>query len=283
MKMIPFVDALWRYPVKSMRGEPLESARVAVHGLDGDRMSALVDRETGKVVSVKYPRKWGRLLECQAALDSGQSLDEPVVIRLTLPDGQQVITGRDDVDTKLSNLLGRSVTLVTTPPDGAETEREYPEVEGLPVSGMSFSAPISGGAPGTFFDFAPVHLVTTSTLARLASVARESVFDARRFRPNLVIATPGQDGFVENDWVGRTLQIGEVRLRVSDPTPRCVVTTLPQSDLPRDVAVLRAIARHNRPAIPTLGGVEWPSVGVYAFVEQGGVVRRGDDVRVLEG
>ncbi len=276
------IDALWRYPVKSMRGEALDSVRVSARGLAGDRMLALVDRETGKVASVKHPRLWGRLLECQATLEPARSPDEAVAIRLTLPGGQQLVTTRDNVDAMLSNLLDRSVALVNAPPDDAETEREYPEVEGLPVSGQFFSAPIGGGAPGTFFDFAPVHVVTTATLDRLTTIAPGSAFDARRFRPNLIVATPGLDGFVENDWVGRRLQIGDVRLRISDPTPRCVVTTLPQAGLPRDIAVLRTIAHHNRPAIPTLGGVEWPSVGVYAFVEQGGVVRRGDAVRLSD-
>ena len=104
----------------------------------------------------------------------------------------------------------------------------------------------------------------------------------RRFRPNLVINPPATGGFVENDWVGRTLLIGDdSRLRVTDPTPRCVIPTLPHGDLPRDPGILRTIAAHNRPPIPTLGDIAWPSVGVYATVEQGGIVREGDAVQVV--
>ena len=89
------------------------------------------------------------------------------------------------------------------------------------------------------------------------------------------------EGFIENDWVGRTITVGhEVRLRVTDPTPRCAVPTLPQPGLARDPGLLRLIAQHNSPPIPTLGGAAWPSIGVYAVVEQGGTIHRGDHVRI---
>ena len=274
------VAALWRYPVKSMRGEMLSEARISERGLEGDRAMALIDRETGKVASAKHPRLWAGLLACQASLQRDHRCVGLPVVRITLPDGQEIVTGRDDVDRWLSDFLGRAVTLSAAPLARAETEREYPQVDGLPVSGMFFSAEIGLGAPpGTFFDYAPIHLVTTSTLARLKAVAPENDFDVRRFRPNLVVATDGLEGFVENDWVGQTLAVGDsVRLRVTDPTPRCVVTTLPQPGLSRDVDVLRTVAAHNRPAIPTLGDVKWPSAGVYAIVERGGCVREGDEV-----
>jgi uncharacterized protein YcbX len=91
----------------------------------------------------------------------------------------------------------------------------------------------------------------------------------RRFRPNIVVATaPDQQGFVENDWIGRTLAIGDqVRLRITGPCPRCVMTTLPQGDLPKDAGILRTAAQNNE-----------ANVGVYADVVKSGTVRRGDDV-----
>lgn len=76
--------------------------------------------------------------------------------------------------------------------------------------------------------------------------------------------------FTENAWVGRTLAIGDtVRLSIVGGCPRCVMTTLSQSDLPKDAVILRTAARHNQ-----------GNVGVYASVLQGGVVRRGDSVSV---
>jgi hypothetical protein len=124
---------------------------------------------------------------------------------------------------------------------------------------------------GTFFDCAVVHLLTTATLERLRELYPAGRFEVRRFRPNVVVeAADGGKDFVENAWIGRTLAIGDaVRLSISGPCPRCVMTTLPQADLPRDPDILRAAAQHNR-----------ANVGVYAAVVQGGTIRRGDPIRV---
>jgi hypothetical protein len=124
---------------------------------------------------------------------------------------------------------------------------------------------------GTFFDAAVVHVLTTATLNRLRALYPAGRFEVRRFRPNMVIGT-ANDGaaFVENAWIGRTLAIGDaVRLNVTGPCPRCVMTTLAQGDLPRDAGILRTPAQHNQ-----------ANVGVYASVLQGGEVRRGDSVRL---
>ena len=135
---------------------------------------------------------------------------------------------------------------------------------------------------GRFSAYAALHLLTTATLARLSELGPASHFDARRFRPNVVVETAeDQSGFVENDWVGRTLAIGDdVRLRVSDPTPRCSIPTLAQPGLSMDPKVLRTIVEHNRLAVPVLEGKVLPCAGVYAFVIQGGTLRRGDPVRI---
>ncbi len=123
---------------------------------------------------------------------------------------------------------------------------------------------------GTFFDLATVHLLTTSTLDRLRDLYPQGRFEARRFRPNIVVATNGE-GFVENDWIGRTAAIGdEVRLRVTGACPRCVMITLPQDDLPKDAGILRTAAQHNQ-----------ANVGVYADVIAGGTIRRGDSVTIV--
>jgi uncharacterized protein YcbX len=150
----------------------------------------------------------------------------------------------------------------------ATAEEYWPDIEGLDFRDTvtDFALP-----EGTFFDAAPVHLVTTATLDWLRALYPEGRFEVRRFRPNLVVETPeGQDGFVENAWAGRTLAIGDsVRIQITRPCARCVMTTLPQSDLPRDSGILRTAARHNR-----------ASVGVYASVARGGTVGRGDPVRL---
>jgi uncharacterized protein len=99
----------------------------------------------------------------------------------------------------------------------------------------------------TFVDLAVVHLLTTATIERLRALYPDGRFEVRRFRPNIVVATgPDQQGFVENDWIGHTVAIGdEVRLRITGACPRCVMTTLPQGDL-----YARLSSRRARPAGP---------------------------------
>jgi hypothetical protein len=125
----------------------------------------------------------------------------------------------------------------------------------------------------TFFDLAVIHLLTTSTINRLRELYPEGRFEIRRFRPNIVIeSASGEKDFIENLWMGKKIMIGEdIVLRVTGPCTRCVMTTLPQGDLPKDLGILRTIARYNK-----------VNAGVYASVQQGGTIRRGDLVR-LEG
>jgi uncharacterized protein YcbX len=279
------VVALWRYPVKSMLGEELNAAELTDRGLVGDRAYALVDRETGKVASAKNPRKWGALFDCRAAFAAPPRPGAPPPpVRIELPDGRTVTSGEDDVDGALSALLGRPVTLLAVAPEAPSLEEYWPDIEGLAHREAVTDEAIGGGAPpGTFFDASPVHLLTTATLDRLQALYPSGRFEVRRFRPNLVVAAAnGADGFVENAWVGRTVAVGdEVRLGVTDPCPRCVMTTLPQADLPRDVGILRAAADHNRVPVPAFGNEPMPSVGAYGAVERGGTVRRGDPIRLL--
>jgi uncharacterized protein YcbX len=143
-----------------------------------------------------------------------------------------------------------------------------------------------GSPPGTFFDYGVVHLVTTATLDHLSELYPAGRFDPRRFRPNVLVDSAGDAGFVENAWIGKTIAIGDdVRIRVTDPCPRCVMTTLAQEDLPADPGILRTAARHNR-MVGGEGrgpdGVYAASIGVYGAVARGGTVRRGDPVRVLD-
>ncbi|GGV12229.1 molybdenum cofactor biosysynthesis protein [Kitasatospora herbaricolor] len=269
------VGALWRYPVKSMLGERIPAAEVTDRGLAGDRRLALLDRESGKVASAKTPRLWRSLLTC-TAVRAGQAT------RITGPAGETLLSTDAGVDEALSAIVGRPVTLTGRPPDGAELDRSRPEevlAEGLEAEVAADVVRFGSAAPpGTFFDFAPVHLLTTSTLERLAALGPRGVAEVERYRPNLVIDTPGK-GFVEQRWVGRDLRIGDrLVLRVMASTPRCAVPTLVHGDLPRDADALRTPAVHNRvPALP--GRPPEPCVGVYAQVLRPGPVRAGDTVR----
>jgi len=88
----------------------------------------------------------------------------------------------------------------------------------------------------------------------------------------------GAKDFVENAWIGQVLAVGDaVRLSITRPCTRCMMTTLPQGDLPKDSGILRTAAQHNR---RTAAQHNRANVGVYASVLQGGKVRRGDSVKL---
>lgn len=266
------VQLLRRYPVKSMAGEALDVARVLPeHGVQGDRAFAVLDVATGRIASAKHPRRWGALLGCSARFSEELQVGQrhaPVVIEL--PDGTVVRSDLDDAGSLLTHALGREVRLVDTPPAQAvHDEAAGSEDRGAPLA--------VGSGVGTFFDFAPIHLITTATLRRLRELQSSSSFAVARFRPNLVIDVE-ETGFAENDWHGQVIAVGdEVQLCVAFPCPRCVMTTLAQGDLPADPAVLRA-ATHNLHLFALLAK-RMPTVGVYATVVRGGTVRVGDTVR----
>lgn len=263
------VVSLWRYPVKSMMGEELNAAELTDRGLLGDRVYALRDPSNGKVVSAKNPRKWAKLFDFRAAFAESPRAGEKIPpVRITLPNGGIVTSEQREFNKVLTNALGREVTFATAAPETPSLEEYWPDMEGLAhretVTDEAMPA-------GTFFDLAVVHVLTTATIDRLRELYPQGRFEVRRFRPNIVVqpASAGKD-FVENAWVGHTLVIGdEVRLNVTGPCPRCVMTTLPQGDLPRDPGILRTVAQHNQ-----------VNVGIYAAVLRGGTIRRGDPVRL---
>ena len=263
------VVSLLRYPVKSMMGEELNAAWMTSEGLLGDRAFALIDSQNGKVVSAKNPRKWPGLFDFRSAYlktpQPGEALPD---VQITLPDGTVLTDRQNDANQLLSQCLGREVTLESAVPDRPSLEEYWPDMQELDHQDTvtDEAMPVN-----TFFDLAVVHLLSTATLRELQKAYPQGRFETRRFRPNLVIRpTASDEGFVENGWIDHVLAIGdEVKLQITGPCPRCVMTTLAQADLPADQEILRTAARHNK-----------AHVGVYASVLQPGQIRRGDMIRI---
>jgi uncharacterized protein len=225
---------LRQYPVKSMLGVPVESAVLDRRGVLGDRRWAVRDAD-GKIGSGKNSRRFRRM---DGLLEIAARYGEDGVPVLTLPDGRSVRADDPKVDVELRALLGMdTVSLVRT------------EAE-------------------PFMDSAPLHLVSRQSLAWLAERVSVPV-DSRRLRPNLVLDVPGPP-FAEDGWVDRVLRIGpEVRVRVTEPTVRCVMTSAAQPGLPQSGTVLKAISDgHDL------------TLGVQAQVLTGGLVLPGAEVHL---
>lgn len=280
------VDSLWRYPVKSMRGEAVQRSWADERGLLGDRAFAVVDDATGKIASAKNPRLWKRMLECRARYVAEPTFGTKLpLLEIHLPSGDTVLGDDANGSAKLSEFLGRPVQLLQVAPPGSLYEDYWPDIENLSPEGHRdtiTNEPISRFAPaGTFFDMSAFHLVTQQALDALGAAAPASQIGIPRFRPNLVIqCSPAADGFPENAWVGRTLRCSEaIPLKILMPTMRCVMTTLAQLGFPADPRVLRALVESNMVPVPGTG--QYPCIGVYASLARklspGGVVMVGDE------
>jgi len=266
------ITTLRRYPVKSMLGEDVAEVRIDPGGVAFDRVLAVVDRATDVVATAKHPRLWRDLLKFSARIDDDR-------VRITTPSGGVLDATHPDAERVLSEALGRPVRVCSERPDGATVERPDPEdvlEHGVEAVVEAATLEIGQGTPGTTFaDYAPLHLITSATLDE---VGVENV----RYRPNVVLETPpGTAPFVENDWIGRELEVRGANgagptLRISLPTPRCSVPTLEHGSLPRAAQAVRTLMRSNRVDVPGFGVL--PCAGCYAEVTTAGVLRVGDEL-----
>lgn len=260
-----------------MLGETVQALSVTGHGIEGDRVWAAIDLQTGKVASAKRANLWRSLLQCEARLTSAAAFE------VSLPGGVTLSAGDPLLDERLSALTGRQIALSRNPPEGAEVERSHPEAvlaEGLDVAVAYDPLRLGGGAPpGTFLDYAPIHLITSATLDGLIGLTPDDEpIEEIRYRANIVIRSPeGAAPFPENAWVGGVIRFGgTVALRVILPTPRCAIPALAHGALRTQPAALLRAIQHNRIEVQGFGNL--PAAGVYLDVLAGGAITEGDRV-----
>jgi uncharacterized protein YcbX len=282
------VAELWRYPVKSVRGEQIDCADVqADYGVPGDRGWAVREESVGEIRSAK---KIPTLLQFAARYVDEPSGAATPTVEITLPDGTRVRSDEPDVHARLSAALERDVTLWprVAPEDTAhyqrhesidldEMRRQYglePD-EPLPVS----TSPPERNAHlrqyvspfGTYFDAYELHLLSTTSINGLRARFPDAGVDVRRYRPNMLIDTgDASDDHPEFAWVGRRVRIGGLVIEVVRPMQRCSMIVHAQADLPRDRTVLRALVRETG-----------HTLGVAAEVIEPGPVAVGDIVELL--
>lgn len=280
------VVEVWRYPVKSMGGERLPSTEVGPGGVPGDRAWAVRDEVRG---GIRGAKKLPGLMQFKAAYPDPPAATGSSPAEITLPDGTTTSTGASDVNARLSAALGHEVSLWPLlpadaldhyrrgAPDQEDFEQELrdmfgrqpdeplPDLALFPPELIEFESP-----PGTYFDAFPLLLLSTTSLQTLQA-ASDAVIDVRRFRPNFLLDLSGSEGFPEQDWHGRRLQLGTAVLQVTVECPRCVMTTHGFDDLPRDPGIMRSL-------VQAAGG----RLGVYATVETPGIVNVGDTLALLD-
>ncbi|RFB83122.1 MOSC domain-containing protein [Rhizobium leguminosarum bv. trifolii] len=225
---IGIIEEIWRYPVSSVGGESLSSARLGANGVLGDRIWCLVDPETNKPASPETDERWRAALFLRSRL--GDTVPE-----VGFPDGEWFTV----TDERLSPRLERHFS--------------------FPVE----ARPYGNGDPtrvNNRYQLSPVHLVTTASLDRLSSFGLEGGISIRRFRPTILLRTDCAPGFVESSWIGRDIRVGSVMMRATEETKRCGMTMIAQPGMAEDPEILRAIVRQNRRNLGIYCEVTEPSI-----------------------
>lgn len=208
------VKQIWRYAVKSMAGEQLESCTIGKLGIPADRGWALRDETAGRLATGS---RLPLLMQCEARFreQPGNGSIPHVVMRF--PNGVELASDADDVNARLSELLDRSVSLWPLQPAYA------PHV--------------------THFDAFPIHVLTSSSLETMRRLNPAALWDVRRFRPNFFVETDdGVDGLVEFNWTN--VRVGNVELKCEVPTERCAMATNAQREIPKDPSILRSLVEN---------------------------------------
>jgi len=235
----------------------MAAAELTEHGVRGDRLWALRELDHGGIMSARI---WAAMLQLCATYD--ETAPPEAATRIELPDGRTLATSDAEASTVLSELIDRKLQLV-------QVRRER-------LTAIEIEAVIRGDAEPPkrdFYDEDVMHLIASGTLAHLRRLKPDADFDPRRFRANIYVDTGDEDeGFIEDGWLDGVLEIGATaRIGGIRPAIRCVMTTHPQSDLPRDMSILRTAAQHHG-----------AYVGVFASVAAPGRIRVGDAVMLVD-
>jgi uncharacterized protein len=287
------ITELWRYPVKSMRGESLSSVEVTAGGIAFDRGWALRDEKARTIRGAKF---LGELMQCSARYLPDRMTDNGRVPHacITLPNGMEINTDDARIHAQLSGVVGREVTIWPLQP---ETDEDHYRINTLETGDImsevrkmmalkddepldlsqfppnlvrkltTFVVP-----PGTYFDALPINILTEASLRHLQTLLPDSKLDIRRFRPNIVVRDDeGTSDLLEEQWLGKNLQIGGVDISVVMRCPRCVMVTRQQDDLPDDKSIMRTLVRD-------LG----QCISVYGLIQMGGWLQVGQPILVSD-
>lgn len=219
------IEALFRYPVKSMRGERLDAASLGFHGIEGDRRLAF------RRVNERGGMPWltaGRLPELVAftPLRREGDADDALPFHVRTPEGEVL------------PVFGEALA--------AEVGRRH----GAPVQMMQLNNGI--------FDDASISVIASATVLEIGRLAQASV-DARRFRPNILIRSTRAVAFEEDGWVGGVLAFGEANdapaVTITARDVRCAMVNIDPDQGDRNAEVMKACVRANENNAGVYGAV----------------------------
>jgi hypothetical protein len=261
MSIIGSVDSLWRYPVKSMRGEELDELFAGFSGIYGDRLFAFRSSASPKGFPYLTAREQRRLLQYRPHFRYPDKAARPI----NLTEAESM--GANPLSADLAELM---VDVET--PDGqtlAIDDRALIDIIRADLEEKHQLTLMQSQVAMT--DCRPMSIFSLQSARQLADETGTEM-DKRRFRANVYVDLTSAQGFAENEFVGRSLRIGpKVVVRILERDPRCVVITLDPDTGERTPALLKKVAQaHDGMA------------GVYGAVMVEGVLHKGDPVELLD-
>ena len=278
------IESIWRYPVKGMAGEKLNHGELDASGLKGDRVWAVQDVQRQEIQSCKFRPQ---LLQCRAQslgdIDSGKA-------KISFPNGCIIDCDDPEASNQVSELLGYESLLQTLRPateDGfykrykkdkhtwlEELKATFAREEGEPLPDLDNLPQVMQdyvSILGTFFLVSPFHILTTASMKHMKSQEPDSDWNIERFRPNIVIETlPFLEGLVEQDWINKSLKIGDIIIDCNETAPRCGAVVRKQSGFDEDKRILRSIVNKAN-----------QNLGIYGNISNEGLINIGDDVYLV--
>ncbi|OHV67364.1 molybdenum cofactor sulfurase [Mesorhizobium sp. LCM 4577] len=245
------VSQLWRYPASSLAGERLDAISVEQKTVYGDRLFGLVDAD-GEIARPDREARWHKVPLIRTRLTEAP-LSKEWPLEVAVPGGGWLPAPDPESDRAVSAFLGFEASIR---PFGAQN------------AAPGYVGPLTEAR----YAKAPIHLLTTASLARLKALHPEGTPDPRRFRPNIVVdMAPVEGSFPETEWIGRKLAVGDLELTVSEPCRRCGFTIIAQDGFDADPGILRNLVRHNT-----------HNLGVYCTVDRPARVGIGAPMRLMD-
>ena len=261
MTTIGTVESLWRYPVKSMRGEELNEVFAGFAGVYGDRVAAFHSSTTRKGLPYLTAREQRRMLTLRPRFRD----PEKAAVPPNLPDAERL--GATPLYADRAELA-----LDVETPDGRTLALDDPALIEILRAGIEAQDPLTlRRSDRALTDARPVSLISLQSIKQLSDETGLEI-DQRRFRANIYLDLTKEEGFAEDRFVGRSLRIGaKTTLTVVGRDSRCMIITLDPETGEKEPAVLKTVAQKHE-----------GRAGVYAVVLVEGIIRRGDPVELLD-